>query len=154
MIHPLNSSSQTNGGQSDRASSGQGAGGARVHPKGGLFLAVTGPRLRSNLIANPAPRLPTARQGRILNLLGYMLSFYCVFKVCNSLINVIFMRARNNDPVTRVMQIAVNGLGIDLNVQLWSQHVSFFLVRLGLWHVSCGAPQGPGVPALIRIFAL
>jgi hypothetical protein len=75
-----------------------------------------------------------------------MLSFYCVFKVGNSLINVIFMRARNNDPVTRVMQIAVNGLGVDLNVQLWSQHVSFFLVRLAMWHVFFAVRhKGPGV---------
>ena len=52
----------------------------------------------------------------------------CPLPICQSLINIIFDRVGRKDPVTKGMEIAVHWMGLDIDVQFWSQHVSFFLV--------------------------
>lgn len=47
-----------------------------------------------------------------------------------SLVNIVFDRVGRKDPVTKGMEIAVHWMGLDIDVQFWSQHVSFFLVGI------------------------
>jgi len=70
----------------------------------------------------------TTLQGRFFNLMGYFFSIYCSWKIFISLVNIVFDRVGRKDPVTKGMEIAVHWLGFDIDVQFWSQHISFFLV--------------------------
>lgn len=45
-------------------------------------------------------------------------------------INIIFDRVGRVDPVTRGLQIAVNWIGLQVDVKFWSQHISFILVGI------------------------
>lgn len=56
-----------------------------------------------------------------------MLLLYINFSL-QSLVNIVFDRVGRKDPVTKGMEIAVHWLGFDIDVQFWSQHISFFLV--------------------------
>ncbi|XP_068208394.1 Golgi pH regulator-like [Palaemon carinicauda] len=67
-------------------------------------------------------------QGRFFNFMGYFFSLYCSWKIFISLVNIVFDRVGRKDPVTKGMEIAVHWLGFDIDVQFWSQHISFFLV--------------------------
>ncbi|VDD89895.1 unnamed protein product [Enterobius vermicularis] len=67
-------------------------------------------------------------QGRYFNVLGYFFSGYCVYKIIISTINIIFNRVGKEDPVTKGIRIAVEYMEIQLDVQFWSQHISFLLV--------------------------
>lgn len=44
--------------------------------------------------------------------------------------NIVFDRVGRVDPVTRGIQIAVNWIGLEIDVKFWSQHVSFILVGI------------------------
>uniref|UniRef100_A0A6A7G043 Golgi pH regulator-like n=2 Tax=Hirondellea gigas TaxID=1518452 RepID=A0A6A7G043_9CRUS len=70
----------------------------------------------------------TTLQGKFFNIMGYFFSIYCSWKIFISLINIVFDRVGRKDPVTKGMEIAVHWMGLDIDVQFWSQHVSFFLV--------------------------
>uniref|UniRef100_A0A0N5AHE1 Golgi pH regulator n=1 Tax=Syphacia muris TaxID=451379 RepID=A0A0N5AHE1_9BILA len=67
-------------------------------------------------------------QGQYFNILGYFFSGYCVYKIIVSTINIIFNRVGKEDPVTKGIRIAVEYMEFQLDVQFWSQHISFFLV--------------------------
>ncbi|KAF2347439.1 Golgi pH regulator conserved domain [Trinorchestia longiramus] len=67
-------------------------------------------------------------QGKFFNFMGYFFSMYCSWKIFISLVNIVFDRVGRKDPVTKGMEIAVHWMGLDIDVQFWSQHVSFFLV--------------------------
>lgn len=69
-------------------------------------------------------------KGKYFNFLGYFFSMYCCWKIFICTINIIFDRVGKVDPVTRGMQIAVDWVGIDVDVKFWSQHISFMLVGL------------------------
>eukprot|EP00043_Microstomoeca_roanoka_P012862 m.125211 g.125211 ORF g.125211 m.125211 type:complete len:367 (-) comp15612_c0_seq7:109-1209(-) len=69
-------------------------------------------------------------KGRIQHIIGLWLSAYCVFKVITSSISVIFGLTKNTDPVSRGMQIAVTWIGLDIDVERWSQQFSFLLVGM------------------------
>ena len=45
-----------------------------------------------------------------------------------STVNIVFDRVGKVDPVTRGLEIAVHWLRLSIDVNFWSQHVSFFLV--------------------------
>ncbi|KAA0193486.1 hypothetical protein HAZT_HAZT000315 [Hyalella azteca] len=70
----------------------------------------------------------TTLQGKFFNFMGYFFSMYCSWKIFISLVNIVFDRVGRKDPVTKGMEIAVHWMGLDIDVQFWSQHVSFFLV--------------------------
>ncbi|XP_063585748.1 Golgi pH regulator-like [Penaeus indicus] len=57
----------------------------------------------------------------------YVLLIY-IHSSLQSLVNIVFDRVGRKDPVTKGMEIAVHWLGFDIDVQFWSQHISFFLV--------------------------
>lgn len=45
-------------------------------------------------------------------------------------VNIVFDRVGKVDPVTRGLQIAVNYMGLNVDVKFWSQHISFILVGI------------------------
>lgn len=67
-------------------------------------------------------------RGRYFNILGYFFSIYCSWKIFMCTINIVFNRVGKVDPVTRGLMILVHFVGIDFNIEMWSQHVSFILV--------------------------
>ncbi|CAP27757.2 Protein CBG07249 [Caenorhabditis briggsae] len=66
--------------------------------------------------------------GMYFNVLGHFFSLYCIWKIFISLINILFDRVGKVDPVTRMIEISVNYVGIEMDVRYWSQYISFFLV--------------------------
>ena len=88
-------------------------------------------------------------KGRYFNFLGYFFSLYCAYKIvmCTGefffgrnifpmkfLVNIIFDRVGKKDPITLASEIICDRLGYkDINIMLWSQHISFIMVGvLGL----------------------
>ncbi|XP_033095441.1 Golgi pH regulator-like, partial [Anneissia japonica] len=69
-------------------------------------------------------------KGRFFNLMGYVFSLYCTWKITISTINIVFDRVGKKDPVTKGVEIAVEWLGIEFDVAFWSQQVSFILVGI------------------------
>lgn len=67
-------------------------------------------------------------KGKYFHFLGYIFTAYCLWKIGISTVNIVLDRVGRLDPVTRGLQIAVNWMGLELDVKFWSQHVSFFLV--------------------------
>ena len=49
-------------------------------------------------------------RGRVMYLLGYFFSAYCAYKMFMSTINFVFSRDPNQDPVTRVLTLAVRSV--------------------------------------------
>ncbi|XP_074597032.1 Golgi pH regulator [Brevipalpus obovatus] len=69
-------------------------------------------------------------KGRYFHFVGYFFSLYCIWKIFISTINIVFNRVGKVDPATRGIQIAVNWIGLQIDVKFWSQHVSFLLVGI------------------------
>ena len=70
-------------------------------------------------------------QGRLMNLLGYFFSIFCVYKMLMASINIIFQRVNKTDPISRTLQFLLQHiLSIDVDVRLWSQYASFGLVGI------------------------
>ncbi|XP_067674623.1 Golgi pH regulator A-like [Haliotis asinina] len=69
-------------------------------------------------------------KGRYFNVLGYVFTVYCVWKIFMATINIIFDRVGKVDPITKGFDIAVNYFGINVDVKFWSQQISFFLVGI------------------------
>ena len=69
-------------------------------------------------------------KGRYFNLLGYVLSVYCLYKLVMTAANLVLGRVGKIDPVTRGMEIASDWLGLNVDVPFWSQHISFILVGI------------------------
>lgn len=69
-------------------------------------------------------------RGQYLNLFGYLLSFYCVYRLFMAIINILFVRRSQGsaDPVTRWIGLAVHYVNSDFDVAFWSQQISFILV--------------------------
>ena len=69
-------------------------------------------------------------QGKYFNFVGYFFSIYCVWKIFISSINIIFDRVGKVDPITRSIEIVVGYLGLEFDIQFWSQNVSFLVVGI------------------------
>ncbi|KAI1278375.1 Golgi pH regulator [Halotydeus destructor] len=69
-------------------------------------------------------------KGKYFHFIGYFFSVYCIWKIFISTVNIVFDRVGKVDPVTRGIQIAVNYIGLDIDVRFWSQYVSFGLVGI------------------------
>jgi len=70
----------------------------------------------------------TTLKGRYFHIAGHFLSGYCVYKIFMALINIVFNRIKKKDPVTRGFEIAVHWFGLNVDVEVWSQQISFLLV--------------------------
>ena len=69
-------------------------------------------------------------QGKYFNFLGYFFSVYCVWKIFISTVNIVFDRVGKMDPITKTFDILVNWFGFDIDMEIWSQQLSFIVVRI------------------------
>lgn len=69
-------------------------------------------------------------QGKYFNFMGYIFSIYCIYKIIMATVNIIFFRIGKTDPITYGLALAIKYIKIDLNVDFWSQQLSFFFVGL------------------------
>ena len=68
--------------------------------------------------------------GKLLNITGYGLSVYCLWKIFISAINILFNRDRKRDPVTLGLQRLVYFTHMEVDVVFWSQHISFVFIGI------------------------
>ena len=73
-------------------------------------------------------------QGKYFNFLGYFFSLYCVWKIFISTVNIVFDRVGKMDPITKTFDILVNWFGFDIDMEMWSQQLSFIVVRFEIVH--------------------
>ena len=73
-------------------------------------------------------------QGKYFNFLGYFFSLYCVWKIFISTVNIVFDRVGKMDPITKTFDILVNWFGFDIDMEMWSQQLSFIVVRFETVH--------------------
>lgn len=69
-------------------------------------------------------------KGKYFNFIGYFFSVYCMWKIFICTVNIVFDRVGRVDPVTKGMQIAVDWVGLNVDVKFWSQFISFVLVGI------------------------
>ena len=69
-------------------------------------------------------------KGRYFNLMGYVFSMYCMWKIFICTVNIIFDRVGKTDPISKGVEILVIWCGIEFDVKFWSQQVSFILVGI------------------------
>jgi hypothetical protein len=69
--------------------------------------------------------------GKIRNTFGYIFSGVCIFKVFNSLSQLLFKRfGAGEGVVTRILNILAGKLGLDLDVDYWSHILSLILIAV------------------------
>jgi len=88
--------------------------------------------LEAHDLQNMRERIEWSRtlQGRYFNFLGYFFSIYCIWKIFISTVNIVFDRVGKVDPITKTFDILVNWFGLDVNVTVWSQQISFIVVGI------------------------
>ncbi|KAI7828010.1 Abscisic acid G-protein coupled receptor-domain-containing protein [Gamsiella multidivaricata] len=69
-------------------------------------------------------------QGKYSNLMGYIFSVYCIYKLAMALINTVFRRKGSTDPITALISKFVSYTNMTIDVRFWSQQLSFFFVGL------------------------
>ncbi|XP_072039877.1 LOW QUALITY PROTEIN: Golgi pH regulator-like [Amphiura filiformis] len=69
-------------------------------------------------------------KGKYFNLMGYVFSLYCMWKIFICTVNIIFDRVGKTDPISKGVEILVYWFGIEFDVKFWSQQVSFILVGI------------------------
>ncbi|KAI9098146.1 Golgi pH regulator B [Phlyctochytrium arcticum] len=69
-------------------------------------------------------------KGHYFNVLGYIFSVYCLWKVISSTINIVFNRVGGLDPVTHGLNVLVHRFGIDIDVTFWAPQLSFIFVGI------------------------
>ncbi|OQV17546.1 Golgi pH regulator [Hypsibius exemplaris] len=69
-------------------------------------------------------------KGIYFHWLGLVFTVYCIWKIVMTMVNIILNRVTHLDPVSRGFQLAIDHVGFNADVQLWSQYVSFVLVGI------------------------
>jgi hypothetical protein len=69
-------------------------------------------------------------KGFLSNILGYLFSFYCIFKTIMSFLNILMNPTFGQDPTTRILNFFVHKLGFQLDLEFWTSNISFLVVGL------------------------
>ena len=69
-------------------------------------------------------------RGRYDNLMGYLFSVYCVFKVLSSFISLILQRQGQMDTVTRLLNHMVHYWHVEIDIDFWAGQISFVMVTV------------------------
>eukprot|EP00833_Pecoramyces_ruminatium_P015942 jgi/Orpsp1_1/1189974/evm.model.d7180000075868.1 len=67
-------------------------------------------------------------QGKYNNILGYFFSGYCLYKIVMTVINILFNRIGETDPITYGLDIVVQSLQLNIDVNVWSMQLSFIFI--------------------------
>jgi len=88
--------------------------------------------LEAHDLQNMRERIQWSRtwQGRYFNFLGFFFSIYLIWKIFISTVNIVFDRVGKVDPITKTFDILVNWFGLDVDVTVWSQQISFIVVGI------------------------
>ena len=57
-----------------------------------------------------------------------------MWKIFISTVNIVFDRVGKMDPITKTFDILVNWFGFDIDMEMWSQQLSFIVVRFETVH--------------------
>ena len=119
-------------------------------------------------------------KGRYYNIVGYLLSFYCVYMILmvilkfqnsragthpnllqllQAAVSILFDMTGKTDPVSNFLQLFATYFGVNIDLECWSQEISFVFVGLiiltsirtflmNLMKVSCSSS---GLSAIVRI---
>eukprot|EP01029_Cantina_marsupialis_P003616 TRINITY_DN13537_c0_g1_i1.p1 TRINITY_DN13537_c0_g1~~TRINITY_DN13537_c0_g1_i1.p1 ORF type:complete len:467 (+),score=50.53 TRINITY_DN13537_c0_g1_i1:43-1443(+) len=87
-----------------------------------LFLEITAMKERQQRIV-----YSRTWRGRFNNLLGYLLCAYGMYKITMSVVNIIFSRNPNKDPITRLFE-ALWFVHLPFDVSFWSQLLTLVMV--------------------------
>jgi len=66
--------------------------------------------------------------GKYNNKLGYFFSGYCLYKIVMTVINILFNRIGETDPITYGLDILVKSLQLNIDVNLWAKQLSFIFI--------------------------
>ena len=69
-------------------------------------------------------------KGKLFDMLGYILSVYCVYKIVMSSANIIFDRRPQDDPISIGLRLATQKFHFDIDPEFWGQTIS--LVFIGI----------------------
>lgn len=69
-------------------------------------------------------------KGKYFNALGYIFSIYCVYKIIISTINILLNRIGKVDPITHGLTLLVRHFDVSIDVNFWSQQLSFAIVGI------------------------
>jgi hypothetical protein len=68
-------------------------------------------------------------KGKFFNLMGYVFSVYCIYKMFMASFNIVFQRVGKTDPISNIIQILIKYfLHVEIDARFWSQHASFIFV--------------------------
>jgi hypothetical protein len=73
-------------------------------------------------------RASSTWRGRAMNVLGYPLAVYCVYKVLMTAVNIAFSRVATVDPVSRTIGLLLLLIHVEVDVAVLAQYISFILV--------------------------
>ncbi|KAI1315651.1 Golgi pH regulator B [Mortierella claussenii] len=69
-------------------------------------------------------------QGKYSNMMGYIFSVYCLYKLAMAFFNTLFNKAGSTDPITALISKFISYSNMKIDVRFWSQQLSFFFVGL------------------------
>ncbi|KAG4089136.1 Abscisic acid G-protein coupled receptor-domain-containing protein [Neocallimastix lanati (nom. inval.)] len=67
-------------------------------------------------------------QGKLNNFLGYFFSGYCLYKIVMTIVNILFNRIGETDPITYALDIVIQYFQLNIDVNVWSKQLSFIFI--------------------------
>lgn len=69
-------------------------------------------------------------KGQYFNILGYIFSAYCIYRIIMASINIVFNRVGKTDAVTHLLGLVAHYFDAEFDATFWSQQISFILVGI------------------------